>query len=775
MPNGDGGLGAAGAAADAGMGTNPVGECNSGCGAPAPAGGSAAPAPAAAPAAAPAPARKLVGPVIGAARNEVLVRKPYIPAARVARARVQLTDTDRGSFDGSGTLTVTCPGGGQIDLYDAENGGSLVVSTGGSANFDAAALNTGVTLWAEGVAPSSVPSDVTLELALSPGPTCDVLPPQHITLTSIEVFLDLYQSRTAAGTDPLPLSDADKLDPGRFVHRQDGGRHHGRALLIVRKAQPATWNGNVELRGFDARLRLFSDPDEVPAAGQAAVAVPHPMANGAIPAAGLRFWVEGGTVSGALHDSGYRLGVPGLGRDGDWARVTVVEFSNLHATIQPTPPLTVRGNASSLHRFTVRGTPHCFNEDFTDNRPLVLIQDSVLDTKLVRLDVAIRPAGVPVFWTVQRARQPGTGILLDHNDVVALSPNPLPTVDPVATDTRNVTLKADAVGAFAAFAYVDCNGNSNFEGDDPLGVRIDREPYILMNLVLVQVTLNTDDSRTRSANFRGVTDGANGINVSGGSFTLGPTRASIEMNAQIDLVGGGADGKLGLNRVFAGWVNNEVRAEEIVGTYVDNTVAPPATHHHRSIFVSNGAAATGAHPSGSPAFLPGGPTAPAIRAAPLLDSGRAPAGVGGETATMRSSRIASRTDLAPAMGQRWRVRCLDSPGDSDPANHLGFPAAQLTRSRFRLFFRASLCVWTGSSGSGAAAANRLYSVVREYEWRMRGEWTINPGTGAVAQVAAPRVFLTGAVTHSPAEAVDGGDIEVRGPTALNSLARDCRT
>ena len=491
----DGGLGAAGNAADAGMGTNPVGVAEGACPLPGRRGGGPAPPP---PPPAPAPIRPRVAPVITVARNEVLVHKSYIPAARAVRTRVQLTDSEPGGFDGSGTLTVSTAGGAQVDFFDAAAGGNLVVSTGGSAGFTAAELNAGVTLHAEGSAPSAALNDVILELALSPGATRDVDPPQSVRITSIEVFLEICQSRTAAGVDPVPLGVPDKVTEGRPVHLQDTGHHHGRALVIVRQAQPAAWPGNLELRAFDARVRLFNDPDEVAAAGQARVTLPLTIGNPGIPATGMKFWAEGASVSGGLRDTGFQLGVPGLSRDGDWVRMTAVRFRNLRATVPATAPHTVRGNTPAAHQFTVSAAGQS-DETFATKVPLVLIENSILDAKLVNLSVQIAPAGVPVFWKAARAQLTGSANPFDHADVIALSANGEPGLDPTGSDTLTPTLKADAVGSFHIHAYVDCNGTGDFERDTPAGVRIDREPYAVMNLVLVHVELDHDDSRPKRA------------------------------------------------------------------------------------------------------------------------------------------------------------------------------------------------------------------------------------------------------------------------------------
>jgi hypothetical protein len=171
-------------------------------------------------------------------------------------------------------------------------------------------------------------------------------------------------------------------------------------------------------------------------------------------------------------------------------------------------------------------------------------------------------------------------------------------------------------------------------------------------------------------------------------------------------------------------------------------------------------------------FLPGDP-APALVAPPLLDTGRAGPGTGGDTATLTRSRI--RTRVNQALGQRWLIESIDSPGDGDEPAHPGFAAATLVRFRFHLDFHAFLCFWTNSVGNPGAtghSCDRVYSVLRRFRCRMRGEWNIVAGTLAV--VTAPSVTISDQHTYNPITAAADTPVEVRAPTGLNLLGRDAR-
>lgn len=698
-----------------------------------------------------------MNPVVTVTQPLVLVKHP---ALTPERQPVRLT-TDAG-FDGQGTLSLA--GGGAVRLFDAAVGGAEVRLDGAHNVFAGAALTAGVTLFAEGVRASGAMNDVRVVLSLAGGskPTG---PDAVGNLTAVELTVDIHQSRTDAAVAPAALSQADKVAAGRFVHLQFGDKH-GRAMVTVRKARPHVFNGDLELRALDARVKLF-DAER----GGAEVPLPHTLANGPIPVApddGVTFWLEGAAVSGALRDTGLKLGLAGVDPEGDLARATVVRLRSLRTHIPATQPHTARmGNgpaARHTHTQAVAPAEGDYDRDFVANPPLVLVHGSLRAASPARLSVRVDPVGVPLRWDVHRDDRPAP----DGDDaaVIAASPAAAPTLAQDGADPRKATLVADAVGSFHVRAFVDCNGSGRFDQG------ADLEPFIIQNVVLVGATVHRERSAAHATLVASPNGG--GINVSGGVFNVAtPNLAAMHMLAEVDLMGGGANGQRGLAQVFAGWVNNETRNENIAGTFVDRTVAPTVTMRSATVFASNSALATGGNANGR-VFLPGDP-APSLVAPILLDTGRAPPGVGGDSACLTRSRIRSRANLA--IGQRIVVESVDSPGDGDGPTHPGRPAARLERFHFGLDFQASLCIWvnrSGASGATGAPADRLYAVVLEVPWSMVGEWTITPATGAVAVAVAPAVTKGAARRHAPPKAVDAAAVEVRAPTGLNLLARDAR-
>lgn len=707
-----------------------------------------------------------VQPVLGGP-DLVVVRKPHTaPARRPVELRVT------GAFTGSGRLDRSSDA---VRLFDAPAGGTEITFDGVDNVFTDAQLVAGVTLFAEGARASAAVGDVVLTLVLTVGGTPGLS--ASYALTSVDVGLDLHASRTVAGTDPAALSEAQKITPGRFVQVQDAGNHAGRAMITVRQPVPAGVVGTLVLTPLDARTRLFAAADEVAAAGQVPVPTPVRLPVAGVPATGTRFWVEGAAVSGALRDTALQLGLDGVEADGDRVQLTVVELSALTLTVPGTPARTARLGNSPVAAHVVAGpavpVPADFDEDPVVNPPLALVEGSVAAANPVVVTVSVRPAGVPVLFSRERA----TGIAAasggdDAPAVVALTGGALPTLvrDP-ATPGR-ATLLADSVGTFHVRAFVDGNGNGTFEH------RVDREPSILRTVVLGRVTLVADNTIARSANFRVTPTAGNGISVSSGVFNIAaPATAAIHTNATVDLVTGGADGRRLAGQFFGGWINNETAAEVVAGTFVETVGGAPVVHSDPSVFASNVAAATvvGVPPDTRRVFLPADP-APVPVATPLLDSGRGSlvVGRGGNSATLTRSQI--RPPRAPRpVGERWIVEAVDSPGDSEPGTHFGFPAATLRGFHFELTFSATLAVWTASTGAVGDPADRAYAVLTTVSWRQLGEWTVNPADGSIAVVTAPTTTVTASVPTSPAVPAAGTGVEVRFPAGTDLLARDART
>jgi hypothetical protein len=716
-----------------------------------------------------------------------------VKKAHTSPARVPVTLTTSLPFPRNGTLTrtVTATSGG-IRFFDAATAGNEIDLTTTGKVFTGGELHKPVRVFAEADRASQTVNDFQLVLTLdagAPGTPVPAGPALTINLTAVQLNLELFMSRTAAPpVDPAPLPPApaapapgatptDKWFGGRFLHVQDTGKHHGRALLTV-EVKPAAVAGQLVLRqvkvatdvpgGLDNRIRLFDN--ETFTAGELAKGNPHQFA---IPAAPLRLFAEAANVSAAQRDTGFQLGLKltatKVENDGDRVRLTAVQFSHLIADVPSTAANTARPNppgpASVLNSPVPRHTFDITNfaEDFALASTLVLVEDSIVPGDLINLSVRVAPAGVPVQWSVLRDTTAGTS---DNAAIIALKPAApgIPTLVPTAL---RATLLADHVGSFFIRPFIDCNGNNAFDQG------IDKEPFIVMNLVLIRAQGVTNNSvanppanattlragtlfTTRTpapattAGFDLTTGNVAG--APGGNTFANPTVSAAHNDATILVIGGGSTGRRGLDRLMAGWIQSELPVatsptvppgEDDVAEYDDIKPPPPVRTHQRFTIWRA--------PGGPGIFLPGS-AAPALLAGPFLDvSPRANPGTGGNTAVGTEGNVGppvvppgpggpppqpgiTKTPVAaPGVGEQWRVHMWDSPGDIIPAAHGGFPGT-LLRYRFNLDFRTDLCLWTnvtGVAGATANAANRLYSSVQTDTWTIR--FSINVALTAPAR------------------------------------------
>ena len=687
----------------------------------------------------------------------VIVKKPYTTPART------LVTLRSGSFSGTGTFRRS---NAHINFFTAASGGRQLTFDGTDNVFTSAQLSAGVQLFAEGASPSGTVNDVTITLSLRSSAGA-IGTPATAQMTAVEVMLDICKSRTSAGVAPAPLSSNDKINVGRFVQVQDAGNHAERAMLVVHQARPAAFSGKLVLTTVDLRVTLFQTEVPGATATDKPLTSPHEIDNSTIPTAGLSLFVQASSVSGALRDTGIQLGIKNVdATHGDRVAITAVSFTRIRATIKPTPANTARAGfpASANHTFDTTG----ISDDFALTPPLVLMRNAQPD---IDLEVSCAPAGLPIMW--KAIRDPADHASLRN----PADPTAVPTLTPNRSDVKKARLNAKEKGSFRVRAYIETSGTPHFQG---------KEPSIPLNLVLADATMVADNSIANPPGPLAATVSASGVDIrngtwpaTAGSLTPGDLAAAgMAMNLVADVTGGGSDGRLGLEKVFCGLVN-DLQNVVISATYHDP--GPPAGDVHlNNVYVSNGASATGTFAS-KPLFQPGDP-APTTWTWPLLDSGRPTAGVGGETATMSAS--GPHTPVPRPVGQRWTIQCIDSPGRSIPKAHPLHPAAVLKHVRYHQEFVANFCFWTNISGHRNPTgdpADRLYSVLRIVPWQISGEWDVAfPAAGPPALTATTPHRITAEnsrrVTVRPIDRAQDHHVEVRPPSGIGqAIAWDGRT
>lgn len=426
-------------------------------------------------------------------------------------------------------------------------------------------------------------------------------------------------------------------------------------------------------------------------------------------------------------------------------KVTVAEVDKIAVKVKATPALTARPGAVAPadHDFDCTETA----DAFPVANSLVAIRGNMQD---VELKATVRPAATPVWWDVRRAPDDAAGVG---------GAGALPSIAVDGGDNTICALKLDNKGSFFVRAFSDC-GIHAFDA---------QSAFRLLPVVLIDVTLNTDNTVTSTAAFTATTSPGS-VRINTGSFDIanvraGVVQAAIYMNATVDVVSGGADGRRLLDCVFAGWINN-LRSTIRSGNYAGG-------HVSQLVLATNRAAATG----GSNTFKPGDP-APTPPGFPILDTGRTPHGTGGETATLTTSRALAADRVDQAIGQRWRVEAVDSPGGGQGMAHPNFPGA-LQRVHHEDNFTAFLAFWTNRakvSGASADPCNRVYGASRTFQWQVIGEWTVGAAPGfALTVVTAPAVTPTGAASITPASDASRAGCEVIAPNIFDLLATDART
>lgn len=261
-----------------------------------------------------------VAPVITVDSPLVVVRKPHTsPARRVISIRAST------AFTRAGTLTRSAAGP-PIRLLDQQQpaAGTEIVVTGAGHALSAADLTNGVQFFAESNTPSGSADDYQLTLTLAPGPT-PVAPPFSVTMTAVELTLDVALSRPSPGVAPLPMSANDKINTGRFVQVRDPGFKYERAMIILRLPNPSI-PLTVVLESLNAQVQAFGT--EAPADGQVPQPNPHTVPTGvlSLTPGGMQLFVEGTALSAAVRDTGFRYGIQGLENEADRVAMTTVQF-----------------------------------------------------------------------------------------------------------------------------------------------------------------------------------------------------------------------------------------------------------------------------------------------------------------------------------------------------------------------------------------------------------------------------------------------------------------
>ncbi|MCP4130462.1 MAG: hypothetical protein GY754_05725 [bacterium] len=411
---------------------------------------------------------------------------------------------------------------------------------------------------------------------------------------------------------------------------------------------------------------------------------------------------------------------------------TVVEFKEIEAKLKCTPRKNADKTAGTANQTkkSTKDSKSLTSADIAANKTVVI--NIAKGCGKLELKADVLPADVTVSWQVERAVDDTglTGLPTKSNGV----------------DDKNHILKADSEGSFHLSAFVDNNGNSKRDTNDP-GLVLN------INMIKIEVMAGAANNKIikRNTKFNNTRSNATTLVVDSGG-TSGPAvnasytdanflNHAISFKVTVKLTGGGSNQRRGTDKVRLGYIHTTT-SDSITGTY-------PAGKTVKEIIAKN-AALPFVITTGTPAKL----------AFPVRDTrGAALSGAGSFIVT---SSDTDKSNIA-AGGLKRVVRVMDSPAIIIPLKH---PVATTTNL-------------TGISGSNdfdmflSAYSNDFdenYAVVAEASWSAEyGTYTAAAGwTSTGAKITAPASMTT----YSPPKKGEDTDVERCPPNFVDNCKLD---
>jgi hypothetical protein len=445
-----------------------------------------------------------------------------------------------------------------------------------------------------------------------------------------------------------------------------------------------------------------------------------------------------------------------------WSEEIIPEITRIIATVDETPIRTVRSPYTnqwfekSFYRSSLTAA------SWNTGDCIVLVENSLSG---IPLEVTGRLWQGGVRWKVVR----------NPDDAAALQAAPFPngdiSVNPIVGSGTRLSL--DHVGSFSVVAYFDYNSNNDY---DP------GETCKFLNVVVCRVTLQVDRSQAHASKQRldfGTLDSWKkdhvlqaeapvAFQVRWGEFHFqgdqpDPALAGVEFEAVVDVVGGGPDGRLGVDRVHTGWSQNLWISSPPTTTYQQgHSVVRYIPNVPASILTPD--FITGTVPGvGLPA-----PMSPALDTDhPLLDAAARSRGPGpwGARVCLSTTDDTSVARVNLALGQRRTTKAVDAPSSIALRAHprSGTVVEQIDAN---IDFATRLVVWT-SSAPRVSAGMSTYSCILEIPWWCRGTYdNFNFEDIPVSfAVVAHDIACGDKAVHSPSVPLSSLAAEVTAPTA----------
>ncbi len=241
----------------------------------------------------------------------VLVNKDYLKEAlkeKPGPQRLEVALGIKGVFDGTAKLEVVEKG--KIKLFDGPDADAREL--GESIDYKKGELDAGKVVYAEGVAASSALDSTELKLTLEGG-TVPFGDPASDKMTCVELEVQLFKPEP----DNSELAAAQKFKPGAVLDLAAKPEESQRAKVVVKKAKPDSFEGKVEIRLLNDKLRLFARKDPKVRDPFSADSVENKRLD-------LELWLEGAQLSAEKEDTGIEVGLADLEASvGDRATCTV--------------------------------------------------------------------------------------------------------------------------------------------------------------------------------------------------------------------------------------------------------------------------------------------------------------------------------------------------------------------------------------------------------------------------------------------------------------------
>lgn len=444
---------------------------------------------------------------------------------------------------------------------------------------------------------------------------------------------------------------------------------------------------------------------------------------------------------------------PGVVASAHWA--AKIGESSIVATVPSTPAKTLRapltGNPPS-RKFTSTET----TATWVAGKSIVFVEKSAADIELEAVNVYSTPR-----WDVVR----------NTADAQALQQAPYPALAKLSLSTyvgKTTKMSLDAIGSFSILCYDDKNANGTWESGT--------EPVCYLNVVIARVKLAEETSTAKpgkaSRDIVGSSYVVDGVAVGGLIFrmTHGPINpmkyddAGLEFKADIVVVGGGGDGKLGIERVLAGWCNNMTDAFVNTGTYEGGAVVSNHLTEANAFAQSPNHITVGNLPNAITDAISG--------AKPILDATPHGGGRGG----IRSCLVPTATGVVGAIsiGERRRIFAGDSPAQMLPMIHPRFAGKRLTAAQFEFNCKAYLVIWSGAEmAMPSEPGANLFVTAAEFTWSIKSHysiaWAVN-GVPTITNGTTNTIAKSQTGTHNNNEVVPmAGRGEVWEPVSLQKV------